>query len=107
MKYSQDEMDFSRGLEEESMSEDSEDVENEFETPGEFQEAMDRLKKVTAELESGDLPLEQAMERYQEGLKLIEFCEQRLEEAELLVEEVVDDENSGVEFNRRSPEKNG
>ncbi|MGM0380352.1 MAG: exodeoxyribonuclease VII small subunit, partial [bacterium] len=63
---------------------------DDYQEPEEFQEAMDRLEEVTSELESGDLPLELAMDHYQEGLKLIEFCEERLEEAELLVEKIED-----------------
>lgn len=67
------------------LDEETPDVE-----PEDFQVALDRLKEVARELESGELPLEEAMERYREGLGLIEFCEDRLEEAELLVEEIDD-----------------
>jgi len=68
-----------------SANESSEEID-----PANFQEAMDQLQEAAKQLESGELPLEEAMERYREGQQLIKFCEERLEEAELLVEEIDD-----------------
>lgn len=59
-------------------------------SPDDFQAAMDRLRALAEDLERGDLTLEEAMEHYEEGLRLIEFCEDRLEDAELLIEQVDD-----------------
>lgn len=60
----------------------------EYPEPENFAEALERLETLAEKMEAGELPLEEAMETYEEGLYLIRFCEQRLEEAELLVEEV-------------------
>ncbi len=92
MDYDQGELNFSETEEDEGMNVENSDSGEEYDIPDEFQGAMERLKEVTAELEGGDLALEEAMDRYQEGLKLIEFCERRLEEAELLVEEIEDNQ---------------
>lgn len=70
--------------------------------PKDFQSAMERLREVARELESGELPLETAMENYREGIELIQFCESRLEEAELLVEEVDDSNPENPKLNKKS-----
>lgn len=82
--------------EDNTVSESKEKIQEEMK-PVNFQEALDRLQEVAQELESGELPLEDAMEHYREGQQLINFCEDRLEEAELLVEEIDDSgESPGV-----------
>ena len=40
------------------------------------------LEKLVEELESGDLPLEQAMKKFEEGIKLTRGCQTVLKEAE-------------------------
>lgn len=76
---------------------------SEFEPPADFHSAMERLKEVADELDSGELPLEQAMECYEEGLFLIDFCERRLEEAELLIEQVDDSDPSQPRIEPKDP----
>lgn len=51
-----------------------------------FEEAMARLEKITRELEEGELSLEQSLKRFDEGIKLAEFCNNTLNEAEKRVE---------------------
>ncbi len=47
-----------------------------------FEEAMKRLEDIVQSLESSDLPLEDALKIFEEGVKLISFCSKKLEEAE-------------------------
>ena len=47
-----------------------------------FEEAMERLENIVQGLEEGELTLEQSLETFEEGMKLIKFCSQKLEEAE-------------------------
>jgi exodeoxyribonuclease VII small subunit len=47
-----------------------------------FEEAMKRLEDIVKSLESGDLPLEDSLSIFEEGMKLAGLCSQRLEEAE-------------------------
>ncbi len=47
-----------------------------------FEEAMEKLERITGELEEGSLSLDEALERFEEGMKLIDFCEKKLREAE-------------------------
>ena len=50
-----------------------------------FEEAMKRLNEIAAEMESGELPLEQSIRLYEEGTKLAVFCKRQLNEAQLKV----------------------
>ncbi len=50
-----------------------------------YEAALEQLEQIIASLESGDLPLEEALARYEEGAALAAFCEQKLDEAELRV----------------------
>ena len=56
-----------------------------------FEEAMKRLEEIVQSLEGGELPLEDAIRVFEEGMKLAKFCTNKLEEAEkkvsLLVQE--------------------
>ncbi|MFH1350502.1 MAG: exodeoxyribonuclease VII small subunit [Pseudomonadota bacterium] len=47
-----------------------------------FEEAMKRLGDIVSGLESGDLSLEESLEIFEEGMKLVGFCSKKLEEAE-------------------------
>ena len=51
-----------------------------------FEKAIEKLEKIVDELESGDLALEDALERYEEGIKLSKFCSKKLEETQKKVE---------------------
>ena len=56
-----------------------------------FEKAMERLEEIVENLEGGDLPLEDALKAFEEGMRLAKFCSLKLEEAEkkvtLLIEE--------------------
>ena len=47
-----------------------------------FEDAMESLENIVQELESGDLSLEKAMQRFEEGMKLSKFCSDKLDETE-------------------------
>jgi len=47
-----------------------------------FEKGLERLEKIVKELEQGDLPLERALELFEEGMKLSGNCRRQLEEAE-------------------------
>lgn len=51
-----------------------------------FESALDRLEKITNELEDGELSLESSLKKFDEGVKLADFCSQKLTEAEAKVE---------------------
>jgi exodeoxyribonuclease VII small subunit len=51
-----------------------------------FEDCLQRLEKIVDELEKGDIPLEQSLALFEEGMKLSESCRKELEEAEGKVE---------------------
>lgn len=58
-----------------------------------FEQAMERLEAIVAKLESGDVPLETAIELFQEGMTLSRLCGQKLEQVERRIEMLVEGEN--------------
>jgi exodeoxyribonuclease VII small subunit len=51
-----------------------------------FDASLKELEELVARLESGRLTLEESMEAYEKGVKLVKFCNQRLQAAERKVE---------------------
>jgi len=47
-----------------------------------FEEALKQLEAIVTRLELGDLPLEEALSIFEEGIRLTKLCSQRLNEAE-------------------------
>jgi exodeoxyribonuclease VII small subunit len=63
-----------------------------------FEEALKRLEKIVDELESGDLSLDDALEKYEEGVKLSRLCEKKLEAAKKKVEILIKAEDGSAEL---------
>lgn len=51
-----------------------------------FEKALERLEKIVEDLESGNISLEDALKRYEEGVKLARTCQERLSQAEKKIE---------------------
>jgi exodeoxyribonuclease VII small subunit len=51
-----------------------------------FEESLQRLETIVTELEKGEVPLDRALELFDEGMKLSGSCRKELEEAEGKVE---------------------
>jgi len=47
-----------------------------------FEQALKQLEQIVREMESGDLPLELSLKKFEEGVELSKFCSQKLEETE-------------------------
>ncbi len=59
-----------------------------------FEEALKRLEKIVEKLEAGDVPLEESLALYEEGITLFRQCSSKLEEAKKKVEILTKDGNS-------------
>jgi exodeoxyribonuclease VII small subunit len=57
--------------------------------PEPFEDALKKLEKIVEKLERGSLPLEEAMEAFTEGVRLVKYCNQKLDEAENTVQMLV------------------
>jgi len=51
-----------------------------------FEESITKLESITNKLEAGNLPLEEALDLFQEGIGLSKFCEKKLTEVEQKIE---------------------
>jgi exodeoxyribonuclease VII small subunit len=47
-----------------------------------FEQSMKQLERIVQELEDGDLPLEKAIKKFEEGIKLTKLCSEKLDETE-------------------------
>lgn len=59
-----------------------------------FEESMDRLEKIVSELESNEKPLDETIALFEEGLKLVKNCDEKLKQFEQQVDDLIS-ENAG------------
>ncbi len=59
-----------------------------------FEEAFERLETCITALQDGKMPLEQALQYYQEGMQLAQRCNDLLQKAELSVQQLNSDEDN-------------
>lgn len=62
------------------------------ETDMQFEEAMKRLEEVVHRLEEGEIPLEEAIQLYQEGVTLSRICGQKLDAIEAKITQLVEED---------------
>jgi exodeoxyribonuclease VII small subunit len=56
-----------------------------------FEAALKQLEEIVQRLEKGELPLEESLKLYEEGIRLSRLCHQKLEEAEGRIEMLMKD----------------
>jgi exodeoxyribonuclease VII small subunit len=59
--------------------------------PNEFEKAFQQLEKIVQRLEGEEMPLDESLQLFEEGIKLSRFCHQRLEEVEKKIELILAD----------------
>ena len=64
-----------------------------------FEEAMNKLEKIATELENEDLKLEEAVAKFEEGMKISKECSDILENAEKRITILLKDEDNIKEEN--------
>lgn len=62
-----------------------------------FEEALKRLEAIVAKLETGSLLLEEALQAFEEGVRLARVCSKRLEEGETKISILLRSENGKLE----------
>lgn len=55
-----------------------------------FEESLTMLEHLAREMESGKLPLEEALEKYEEGAKLFKLCKEKISNAEKRISKIKD-----------------
>jgi len=64
-----------------------------------FEQAMAELDEIVRKLESGQIPLEDAVKTYEKGIELKKICEEKLKAAEMKIEKLTlkDGQPTGTE----------
>ena len=57
--------------------------------PESFEKNIERLDAIVRQLDDANLPLEQALQIYEEGMKLSEVCQKQLQEAESRIQVLI------------------
>jgi exodeoxyribonuclease VII small subunit len=70
-----------------------------------FEEALQKLEAIVTKMEEGDLPLEEALKAFEEGVRLAKFCTSKLDEAERKVEKLIRDQSGKVQTTPFSEEE--
>jgi len=68
------------------------------ETTDTFEHSMKRLGEIVDKLESGSVSLDNAMELYEEGIKISKLCLEKLTQAELKLKKLSKDVNGNFEL---------
>jgi len=64
-----------------------------------FEESLKELEEIVSRLEKGDVPLEEAIEEFSKAMKLVKYCDDKLNEARTTIAKIVDENGEIIEFN--------
>ena len=64
--------------------------------PKTFEQSMKQLEQIVQELETGDLPLEKAIKKFEEGIQLSKLCAKKLDETEKKIAVLMQDDQGNV-----------
>lgn len=56
-----------------------------------FEQSLKRLEQIVEQLEQGDVPLDEALRMYEEGIELSKACIEKLTQAELRLKKLAKD----------------
>ncbi|TAK05989.1 exodeoxyribonuclease VII small subunit [bacterium] len=63
-----------------------------------FEAALEELEKMVEQLESGELSLEDSLAAFEEGVRLVKYCNQKLTEVERKIELLVKDKEGKLQL---------
>jgi exodeoxyribonuclease VII small subunit len=69
-----------------------------------FENAMTRLETIVSELEKGDLPLDESLKIFEEGIRLSKTCLKMLDDAERKVEILIQDKEGKKRLRAYTPD---
>ena len=64
-----------------------------------FEESLKQLENIVSELESGDIPLDDAILKFDEAMNLVKTCDSKLKSAQESIAKIVDENNDLIDFN--------
>ncbi|MBI2264825.1 MAG: exodeoxyribonuclease VII small subunit [Armatimonadetes bacterium] len=72
-----------------------------------YEENLSRLEGIVTRLEKGDLPLEESLLVFEEGMKLAQECSRTLSQVEQKIKKLVESPLGGPELEEIEPEEVG
>ncbi len=63
-----------------------------------FEQSLHKLEEIVAHLESGDVALDETLSKFEEGMKLLEFCHSKLDHAEKKLKILLRDKNGQLKI---------
>lgn len=63
-----------------------------------FEEALEKLAEIVEILEAGDVPLEEAIQKYKEGMDLAQLCNNKLKKVENELTQILQDNGELEQF---------
>lgn len=64
-----------------------------------FEESLEKLESIVKKLESGEVPLDDAINEFTEAMKLAKACDEKLKNAEEAITKLVNSDGTTQEFN--------
>lgn len=59
-----------------------------------FEENLEKLEELVKDLENGNVPLDDAINKYQEAMKIAKICDEKLKKAEDAITKIVKDDDT-------------
>ncbi len=69
-----------------------------------FEEALEKLEQIVSDIETGRVPLEQSIEKYEQGVKLVKQCRTILDTAEKRIQLLAESEKGQLEPSGELPD---
>ncbi|UCF94870.1 MAG: exodeoxyribonuclease VII small subunit [Desulfobacterales bacterium] len=69
-----------------------------------FEQSLKQLEQIVQELEAGDLSLEKAVQKFEEGIQLTKYCAAKLDETEKKISVLMQDSQGNLSEEPFSPE---
>ncbi len=64
-----------------------------------FEESLEKLEEIVNKLENGDIPLDEAIDEFDNAMHLVKACNEKLNAAEESIAKIVEDNGDIIEFN--------
>ncbi len=64
-----------------------------------FEESLEQLEEIVNKLETGDVPLDDAIDEFTKAMELVKVCNAKLNNAEEAIAKIVQDNGELTEFN--------
>ena len=72
-----------------------EEIEKDFS----FEEKLDELEKIVNKLETGQVPLDDAIDEFKKAMDLVKECDEKLNDAQEAIAKIVNDNKEVIDFN--------